>query len=544
MGQPVISAVLTIDDKKFNLGISNAVDNTKKLEKYAKGASASVEKLDKKTISAGYGFSSLAKKITGVVAGYVSLKTAANLVGSSLNGASNFEGYRNTLNVVMKDTEKAAKTMKWAVNFANKTPFETDSVVEATVRLQAYGLEAKKVLPSIGDMAGVMNKDIIQAVEAVADAQTGELERLKEFGITKQMIIDKAAKTMRGKQIVNNKGQITDQEAFNKALFALMNNRFKGGMEIQANSFKGLMSTVKGVFNTSLAKMIGITDEGEIKIGGAFDVIKGKVQLTVDKLNEWSNNGTMDRIADDVAENAGEMIDKGYNAITSAIKFCNENSMSLKNTITLLGTAYTIHKGVLIATSVAQGIQTTASVASKIASMGETTAIYALIAAGNIQKVTLGAVAAAQWVWNAAMTANPIGATVLAIASLTAALTLLVTNWDKVTGAINKTWEALKKWKKEKGGGSGPQGLAVDSGKTTKKNALGTSYYTSGTTDENGGEIKVLPNGTKVIPHDVSVKSVGGNTNNFNININGSNLTVDDVINQLVSKLKLAIVNM
>lgn len=33
-------------------------------------------------------------------------------------------------------------------------------------------------MTQIGDMAGVMNKDIMQAVEAVADAQTGELERL------------------------------------------------------------------------------------------------------------------------------------------------------------------------------------------------------------------------------------------------------------------------------------------------------------------------------------------------------------------------------
>jgi phage tail tape-measure protein len=61
--------------------------------------------------------------------------------------------------------------MAWAVDFANKTPFETDAIVEATVRLSAYGLEAQKVMPAIGDMAAVMNKDVMQAVEAVADAQ-------------------------------------------------------------------------------------------------------------------------------------------------------------------------------------------------------------------------------------------------------------------------------------------------------------------------------------------------------------------------------------
>ena len=78
----------------------------------------------------------------------------------------------------MKDQKKAAQMMAWAVDFANKTPFETDSIVEATVRLQSYGIDAQKTMTQIGDMAGVMNKDIMQAVEAVADAQTGELERL------------------------------------------------------------------------------------------------------------------------------------------------------------------------------------------------------------------------------------------------------------------------------------------------------------------------------------------------------------------------------
>ncbi len=99
------------------------------------------------------------------------------LVAGSIKGASSLEQYRNTLDTVMRDTVKAGETMAWAVDFANKTPFETDSIIGATVRLTAYGLEAQKVMPAIGDMASVMNKDIMQAVEAVADAQTGELER-------------------------------------------------------------------------------------------------------------------------------------------------------------------------------------------------------------------------------------------------------------------------------------------------------------------------------------------------------------------------------
>lgn len=239
---------------------------------------------------------SLTKTVAGVAATYVSAKALADVGKSALESASGLEGYRSTLNVVLKDQQKAAKMMAWAVEFANKTPFETDSVVEATVRLQSYGIEAQKVMTQIGDMAGVMNKDLMQAVEAVADAQTGELERLKEFGITKAMITAKGAELYKNQTIVNNKGQIVDQQKFNDALFALMEERFKGGMEIQAKSYKGLMSTISGVWKTGLAQMAGISGTGEIIEGSAFDAAKEGLGWVSDKMQSLSKSGTFEKI--------------------------------------------------------------------------------------------------------------------------------------------------------------------------------------------------------------------------------------------------------
>lgn len=239
---------------------------------------------------------SLTKTVAGVAATYVSAKALADVGKSALESASGLEGYRSTLNVVLKDQQKAAKMMAWAVEFANKTPFETDSVVEATVRLQSYGIEAQKVMTQIGDMAGVMNKGLMQAVEAVADAQTGELERLKEFGITKAMIIAKGAELYKNQTIVNNKGQIVDQQKFNDALFALMEERFTGGMEIQAKSYKGLMSTISGVWKTGLAQMAGISGTGEIIEGSAFDAAKEGLGWVSDKMQSLSKSGTFEKI--------------------------------------------------------------------------------------------------------------------------------------------------------------------------------------------------------------------------------------------------------
>ena len=242
---------------------------------------------------------SLTKTVAGVAATYVSAQALKDVSLSALESASSLESYRSTLNVVMKDQKKAAQTMAWAVDFANKTPFDTNQVVEATVRLQSYGIDAQKTMTQIGDMAGVMNKDLMQAVEAVADAQTGELERLKEFGITKAMIEAKGAELYRNQTIVNNKGQIVDQEKFNDALFALMEERFSGGMEIQAKSYKGLMSTISGIWQTGLA--------GEIIEGGAFDAAKEGLTWVADKMQEMADSGTFERIGKKI----GGVIQKG-----------------------------------------------------------------------------------------------------------------------------------------------------------------------------------------------------------------------------------------
>lgn len=249
----------------------------------------------------------IAKTVAGVAATYVSAKALTEVGKSAIESAASLEGYRSTLNVVMKDQVKAAKTMAWAIDFANRTPFETDSVVEATVRLQSYGIDAQKVMTQIGDMAGVMNKDLMQAVEAVADAQTGELERLKEFGITKAMITAKGAELYKNQTIVNNKGQIVDQKKFNDTLFALMEDRFKGGMEIQAKSYKGLMSTIGGIWKTGLAQMAGISGTGEIIKGSAFDAAKDGLTWVVDKLQGFTDSGVFEKIGKKI----GSVVQKG-----------------------------------------------------------------------------------------------------------------------------------------------------------------------------------------------------------------------------------------
>lgn len=391
-------------EKRLHVTVgANVSDFVQKMNMMTKN----LDKISKETQKA---FGPVAEKV-GTALKYVGTAAMAGFGAAtvaSVKGAASLESYRNTLNVVMKDQKLAGETMAWAVDFANKTPFETKSVVEATVKLEAYGLKAKEVLPAIGDMAAVMNKDIIQAVEAVADAQTGELERLKEFGITKNMIIEQNNKIARDKQIVNNQGQIVDQEQFNKALLSLMNERFKGGMEIQATSFSGLMSTIKGVFSTTLATMAGISATGEVKIGGFFDTIKKKAQLVVDKLNDWQKSGHLEKWAGQAQKaltafwGAGEKI---FDGLIAAGKF-------IYNNWALIGP---IIAGVLAGF------------------------MYFKAATAVVNALTI-----ATKLLNGTMAMNPIGLVAMAIGVLITAGVALYQNWDKVRHYGLQAWATLK----------------------------------------------------------------------------------------------------
>ena len=109
--------------------------------------------------------------------------------------------------------------------------------------------------------------------------------------------MEQGEKMFAGVQLVNNKGQIVNQEKFNEALISLMQERFGGGMEKQATTMKGLWSTVTGVTKSALATITGIATDGSIRSGSALDMLKDKVQLLAGKLEEWQQNGTLDRIA-------------------------------------------------------------------------------------------------------------------------------------------------------------------------------------------------------------------------------------------------------
>jgi phage tail tape-measure protein len=219
------------------------------LEKNLAKAQRSLEKFSKKSKDLGKQF-----KSTGLTMSKALTIPLGILGGLALKTAADFETLNTALITTFKGNQKAAKAaFDQIIEFASKTPFQVEQVASAFIKLKNFGLEpSQKALESYGNTAAAMGKSLDQMVEAVADAATGEFERLKEFGIKAKSEGDKVELTFRGVTTTVKK----EAAAIEGYLIGLGETEFAGGMIAQSKTFTGTLSTLKD--NVSLlAKEFG-----------------------------------------------------------------------------------------------------------------------------------------------------------------------------------------------------------------------------------------------------------------------------------------------
>ena len=165
----------------------------------------------------------------------------ANFAGKLVNVQREFDVLNSSLITVTGSTAAAAKEFEWIQKFAATTPFSLAEVTQAFVKMKALGLDAsREALISYGNTASAMGKSLNQMIEAVADASTGEFERLKEFGIKAKSEGDRVTLTFRG--ISTNIGKnAAEIEAY---LRRIGDVDFAGAMETRAKTLDGAISNL------------------------------------------------------------------------------------------------------------------------------------------------------------------------------------------------------------------------------------------------------------------------------------------------------------
>lgn len=208
-----------------------------------------------------------------------------------LDTAAEFETFEATLRTVEGSSAKAKASMNWVSDFAAKTPYELAEVTAAFVKLRSYGMDPKNgLLTTLGDTASAMGKDVMDAVEAIADAITGENERLKEFGITASKSGKKITYeyTDRAGNQQTKKVRGDDRKAIEETLKTIWNEKYAGAMRERSRTWVGMMSNMADQLNRFKMKVME---------NGVFDWLRNKLGGLLDKIDQMAADGTLDIVA-------------------------------------------------------------------------------------------------------------------------------------------------------------------------------------------------------------------------------------------------------
>lgn len=370
-------------------------------------------------------------------------------------------------------------------------------------------IEATNETAKVGKVTGVL-ADALNWVGISEDKMNERLERTSSEAERNRILLETLT------------GSYSDAaDAFYRNNEQLVQSR-KNQAALSAMTAK--LGNASAIAKNSLMRLFGVQEDGSIRAGSALAWLNDRAESVLAKFQEWSQDGTMDALAqklDQGLARAGEMAG-------NAFQWVLDHGDTIKRWVVGLGTALALVKVAQFASGVMNAIKTV-----------------------KLFATTVGTIVAA----------NPV---VLAIVAAIAAISLLVANWDKVKAKAGELWDGIKtvfggikdsivgafnsakeavgsffSWIGDKlsaldgaiesvpvigsiyRGIKGAGSWVID--KVTG-HATGTSYFPGGWTrvNERGGEIMRLPGGTQIIPHDVSRRMVGGTTVQVYVTVQGN----------------------
>jgi len=136
--------------------------------------------------------------IGSIIAGAFSVGAIMNFAKQVIEVRSEFERFESVLANTLGSQSQSRIILGEIQEFAANTPFQLNELSGAFVKLTNYGLKpSMEAMRQYGDLASAVGKGFDQLAEAVADATTGEFERLKEFGIRASKEGDKVTFTFK-----------------------------------------------------------------------------------------------------------------------------------------------------------------------------------------------------------------------------------------------------------------------------------------------------------------------------------------------------------
>jgi len=220
-------------------------------------------------------------QLTGAIAGLAGAAGFGLLGRGLIDTNIQFQTMKSSLKTLTGSADEAGRTFDEIVRFATTTPFALEEVTGAFIKLKALGLDpSAEAITSYGNTASAMGKSLDQMIEAVADASTGEFERLKEFGIKASSQGDQVTLTFQGVATTIGK----NAEEITGYLQSIGRVNFAGAMSDQMNNVAPAFDN----FATAI-------DLLQVKIGEAG--LNATISTTVNNMTDLINAMDASKVA-------------------------------------------------------------------------------------------------------------------------------------------------------------------------------------------------------------------------------------------------------
>ena len=253
-------------------------DDLKGAEKKLKGFTNAAEK-DLKSFSSTA--SSTFKSVGLAFAGAFTVGAFVSFGKEVLAVTAEFEKFGAVLGNTLGSTALAKLKLKEIEEFAAKTPFSIQELTSAFVKLANQGFKPTgNEMRKLGDLASSTGKSFDQLAEAILDAQTGEFERLKEFGITAQSAGDKVVFTFKGVQTAVDKSS----ESIRKYVLSLGDIKgVSGSMDVITKTLTGSISELGDAWDRMLVSVGSNTD-------GVFYSAINLISQAINKVTDFNKS--------------------------------------------------------------------------------------------------------------------------------------------------------------------------------------------------------------------------------------------------------------
>lgn len=234
-------------------------------------------------------------KLTGALGAMLTIGAAVQFTKAIIDVRGEFEKFRAVLTNTLGSAEAANKEFAKIQKFAADTPFSVRELADSFVRLVNQGFKPTVIeLRKLGDLAASTGKEFIQLTEAIIDAQTGEFERLKEFGIraSKQgdvvkftfkeieTQVDFTASAIQGYIL-----SLGDMEGVSGAMAAI-SETLQGKISNLGDSWESLLDTMGGRTSGIMTGVIALLSDLLISIE---DLLAGPLDPTIGASTQFDN---------------------------------------------------------------------------------------------------------------------------------------------------------------------------------------------------------------------------------------------------------------